>query len=187
LRRSPGGAAVKPTACRTLRSGEAALFRRRALRATEDKDAERSERRIPRAQRARNGADQQIDRRRACAPQGDFAESALLTGASPATRRMYPRHCPDAKRPGNKRLAKLYDSFSESPESPINQACADWAETKAAYRFFRNDHVDACVIMKAHRLKTAERAKRHKTVLAIQDTSYFIYTSHPKTKGAYSD
>ena len=27
--------------------GEAALFRRRALRATEDKDAERSERRVP--------------------------------------------------------------------------------------------------------------------------------------------
>ena len=26
-------------------------------------------------------------------------------------------------------------------------------------------------------------AKRHKTILAIQDTSYFIYTSHPKTKG----
>jgi Transposase DNA-binding len=83
----------------------------------------------------------------------------------------------------NRRLATLCNSFSESPESPINQACEDWAETKAAYRFFRNDKVDACAIMKAHRLKTAERAKRHKTILAIQDTSYFIYTSHPKTKG----
>jgi hypothetical protein len=67
-----------------------------------------------------NGADQQIDRRRACAPQGDFAESALLTGASPATRRMYPRHCPDAKRPGNKvfysfsALSKIINSLIQS-------------------------------------------------------------------------
>ena len=32
----------------------------------------------------------------------------------------------------NKRLIKLCDSLSEAPESPINQACGDWAETKAA-------------------------------------------------------
>ena len=83
----------------------------------------------------------------------------------------------------NTRLAKLCDSFSESPESPINQACEDWAETKAAYRFFRNKNVDARAIMKAHRLKTAERARRYKTVLAIQDTSYFVYTSHRQTEG----
>ncbi len=30
------------------------------------------------------------------------------------------------------RLMKMCDRFSEAPESPINQACADWAETKAA-------------------------------------------------------
>jgi hypothetical protein len=83
----------------------------------------------------------------------------------------------------NDRLVSICDSFSESPESPINQACEDWAETKAAYRFFRNGNVEARAIMEAHRLKTAERAKRHKTVLAIQDTSYFVYTSHPRTEG----
>ena len=31
------------------------------------------------------------------------------------------------------RLVKLCDTFSEAPESPINQACEDWAETKAAF------------------------------------------------------
>ena len=40
------------------------------------------------------------------------------------------------------RLVRLCDRFSDSPESPINQACADWKETKAAYRLaqfgFRN-------------------------------------------------
>ncbi|MFZ2654597.1 MAG: IS4 family transposase [Victivallales bacterium] len=83
----------------------------------------------------------------------------------------------------NARLVRLCDRFSESPESPINQACEDWAETKAAYRFFKNENVVAGEIMEAHRLKTAKRVKQNKTVLAIQDTSYFIYTNHPKTEG----
>jgi hypothetical protein len=83
----------------------------------------------------------------------------------------------------NDRLVSLCDRFSESPESPINQACKDWAETKAAYRFFQNHGVEAARILETHRKKTAERAKPFKTILALQDTSYFIYTSHTKTKG----
>lgn len=81
------------------------------------------------------------------------------------------------------RLISICDRFSESPESPINQACEDWAETKAAYRFFNNQDVEPDAILEAHRRKTAERIKPHKTVLAIQDTSYFIYTPHTETKG----
>ena len=81
------------------------------------------------------------------------------------------------------RLIKLCDRFSDAPESSINQACADWAETKAAYRFFQNENVDSDEILMAHRCKTAMRAKKYKKVLAIQDTSYFVYSSHPKTKG----
>ena len=81
------------------------------------------------------------------------------------------------------RLIKLCDRFSDAPESPINQACADWAETKAAYRFFQNDNVEVGRMLAAHRCKTAQRAKEHKTVLALQDTSYFVYTNHPKTEG----
>lgn len=83
----------------------------------------------------------------------------------------------------NSRLVKLCDSFSGSPESPINQACADWAETKAAYRFFRNKNVDVNRITKAHRKKTSERIAGHHIVLALQDTSYLIYTNHSKTRG----
>src|SRR5208283_4792567 len=83
----------------------------------------------------------------------------------------------------NDRLVSLCDRFSQSPESPINQACKDWAETKAAYRFFQNQDVEAADIIETHSKKTAERAKPYKTILAIQDTSYFIYTSHTKTQG----
>jgi len=81
------------------------------------------------------------------------------------------------------RLVKLCESFSDAPESPINQACADWTETKAAYRFFQNQNVDIGQIIAAHRRKTAQRAAAHGTVLALQDTSYFVYTSHIKTEG----
>ena len=83
----------------------------------------------------------------------------------------------------NDRLVSICDRFSESPESPINQACKDWAETKAAYRFFKNQDVEPGGILEAHRQMTAERAKSYKTILAIQDTSYFVYTSHVGTKG----
>ena len=49
------------------------------------------------------------------------------------------------------RLINLCDRFSDAPESPINQACRDWAETKAAYRFFQNENVDVGEILAAHR------------------------------------
>ena len=72
------------------------------------------------------------------------------------------------------RLVKLCDRFSDAPKSPINQAGADWAETKAAYRFFQNESVAVEAILTAHRGKTVERAKQHQQVLAIQDASYFV-------------
>jgi len=83
----------------------------------------------------------------------------------------------------NERLVKICDRLSDAPESPINQACLDWKETKAAYRFFQNETVDLNEILGSHRQSTIQRAKAHKTVLALQDTSYFVYTNHPKTEG----
>lgn len=83
----------------------------------------------------------------------------------------------------NQKLIQLCERFSKAPESPINQACEDWAETKSAYRFFQNDSVKVDNIMKTHSERTAQRAGDYDTILALQDTSYFNYTSHPKTEG----
>lgn len=83
----------------------------------------------------------------------------------------------------DERLIKICDRFSESPESPINQACSDWAETKAAYRFFKNDNIKTEEILKSHISKTVKRAKNHSTILAIQDTSFLTYGNHQKTQG----
>jgi hypothetical protein len=83
----------------------------------------------------------------------------------------------------NKRLIQLTESFSQSPQSPINHACEDWAETKGAYRFFSNENVDYKDILQGHIKSTTKRCLEYPTILASQDTTYFNYTSHPKTEG----
>jgi hypothetical protein len=72
----------------------------------------------------------------------------------------------------NDRLITLSKDFVKSPESPINQSCKDWASTKAAYRFFRNESVDY-----------RDRCKEYSSTLAIQDTTYLTYSNHEKTIG----
>lgn len=81
------------------------------------------------------------------------------------------------------RLIRVVDRISELPESPINQACQNWAEAKGAYRFFQNDHVVAAKILTPHVQQTGGRAQQYNMVLAMQDTRYFSYTSHKKTQG----
>lgn len=83
----------------------------------------------------------------------------------------------------NKRLSLISERFAQSPLSPINQACEDWAETKAAYRFFSNENVAYKEITKSHIAASKERCIDYSTVLAIQDTTYYNYSQHPKTKG----
>ncbi len=83
----------------------------------------------------------------------------------------------------NDRLVKIAGQFISSAESPINKACGNWGETKAAYRFFQNDNIDYRDIIQHHSKNTKIRSKNEKVILAIQDTTYYNYTSHPKTEG----
>jgi len=43
----------------------------------------------------------------------------------------------------NRRLLSLAEAFGAHPQAPINQASADWQDTKAAYAFFDNPHARA--------------------------------------------
>ena len=81
------------------------------------------------------------------------------------------------------RMITIAEAISAKPESPINQACEDWSDVKAAYRFFANGNVKSKDISRTHQKETAKRIARHEVVLAIQDTSYFTYSNHPKTQG----
>lgn len=82
----------------------------------------------------------------------------------------------------NRRCTELAGQLDMNPEGSINQACEDWADTKAAYRFFDNEKVTPEGIQGAHRKRTVARMKEHKRVLAIQDTSFLNFTHHPKTE-----
>ena len=75
---------------------------------------------------------------------------------------------------GDKRLKtrflKLAEQFTKKSEAPINQACEDWSDTKAAYRFFNNQKVKSENIISEHCKRTKIRAEYLDTILAIQDT-----------------
>lgn len=83
-----------------------------------------------------------------------------------------------------KRLKTVAEKLFKHPSVTINQAGGgNWPETKAAYNFFDNKKADEKKIFKAHQEQTVSRIKSQSLILAIQDTVYFNFTHHPKTKG----
>ena len=93
----------------------------------------------------------------------------------------------DGVRLGDKRLnARLVNTtvkLAAQPMAPINQACEDWATTKASYRLFKNKAVTPDNILEPHQWRTQERMKSYPLVLAVQDTCFLNYSGHAETKG----
>jgi hypothetical protein len=84
----------------------------------------------------------------------------------------------------DRRLRKTAEQLAKSPASPINEACGDWASTQAAYRLFNNSKASTPGILSPHIEATAQRmAGCGGTVLVMQDTVFFSYGTHPKTRG----
>jgi hypothetical protein len=83
----------------------------------------------------------------------------------------------------NRRLLTLAEAFGALPQAPINQASADWQDTKAAYAFFTNPHALPAEILLPHQQRMLERMAAHPLVVAIQDTTFLNYTHHPATLG----
>lgn len=83
----------------------------------------------------------------------------------------------------NRRCQELAKALAQQPEVPINQACEDWADTKAAYRFFDNQKVTPERILAPHQQRTVIRMSQHPLVLAVQDTTFFNYTHHSQNEG----
>lgn len=81
------------------------------------------------------------------------------------------------------RLKVVAEGLAARPQAPINQASADWAATKAAYRLFANPKAAEDKIFAAHRTCTVQRLQGQAVVLAIQDTTYLNYSHHPQTRG----
>jgi hypothetical protein len=84
----------------------------------------------------------------------------------------------------DRRLAKIAEQLAKSPAAPINEACGTWASTQAAYRLFNNPKASPARILKPHWEATAQRmAGCGDTVLVMQDTVFFSYGKHVKTRG----
>lgn len=88
---------------------------------------------------------------------------------------------------GDKRLQQraqiIMTQFSQQPTASIPQACGQWGDIKAAYRFFDNDSVKPEQLLLAHRQATIQRMQSHAIVLAVQDTTSLNYSTHPQTEG----
>ena len=76
----------------------------------------------------------------------------------------------------NKRLRKLLELLGGAMGASLPLACQDWANTKAAYRFFSNDRVSEADILSGHFQSTRERiAAADGLVLVVHDTTEFTY------------
>src|SRR5579863_163403 len=75
-----------------------------------------------------------------------------------------------------KRFGKLLGMMSEGIGESIPYACQDWANTKAAYRFFSNDDVSEDQILAGHFQATRGRlAEANQKILMLHDTCEFSF------------
>jgi hypothetical protein len=76
----------------------------------------------------------------------------------------------------NKRLRKLLAQIGNAMGQSIPLVCQDWANAKAAYRFFSNERVSEADILAGHFQSTRDRtAAADGPVLVLHDTTEFSY------------
>ena len=76
----------------------------------------------------------------------------------------------------SKRLRKLLAQIGSAMEQSIPLVCQDWANTKAAYRFFSNERVSEADILAGHFQSTHDRAAASEgPVLVLHDTTEFTF------------
>jgi Transposase DNA-binding len=80
-----------------------------------------------------------------------------------------------------KRLRQLLEQLSGRVGATTPWACQDWANTKAAYRFFGNERISESNILAGHFACTRERfsASSGYPVLVLHDTTELSYRHHP--------
>lgn len=71
----------------------------------------------------------------------------------------------------NKRTVLLAESMAANPLASIPQACGNWAQTQAAYRYLAQDRIEWSDILAPHWQSAEIRMRAHRVVLCIQDTT----------------
>ena len=77
----------------------------------------------------------------------------------------------------NRRLGVMLAAMGERPGKSLPTAFQDWANTKAAYRFFSNEKVSEDRILAGHFQASALRVQAlDGPILVLQDTTEFSFT-----------
>lgn len=74
------------------------------------------------------------------------------------------------------RLVKLAETLANTPGKPFVNITESPADMEGAYRFIRNESVDATSIAEAGFNVTAAQAEQHKILLALEDTTTISYS-----------
>jgi hypothetical protein len=76
----------------------------------------------------------------------------------------------------HRRLGKLLEQMGSAMGESIPLACQDWANTKAAYRFFANERISDAEILEGHLRSTRDRfTAANGPVLILHDATEFTY------------
>lgn len=87
----------------------------------------------------------------------------------------------------NRRLGAMLEALGERPGKSLPTAFQDWANTKAAYRFFDNDAVREDKILAGHFRSTALRLQATDgPILILQDTTDFAFKRADPEKIGFS-
>jgi hypothetical protein len=83
----------------------------------------------------------------------------------------------------NRRAQQVIATLGAKPRESIPGACGGWSETKAAYRLFDNEAVEAQQVLEPHYQCSEQRIVEHDTVLCVQDTTELDYTGKEDIEG----
>jgi len=83
----------------------------------------------------------------------------------------------------NKRLVNIATHLAAHPGGTLPQAFPDWAELKAAYRFFGQSGVTFQRVLAPHLERTRQSCRLPGEYLLIEDTTLLDYSRHPATEG----
>lgn len=89
-------------------------------------------------------------------------------------------HLGDRRR--SKRLVNIATHIAAKPGGTLPQAFDDWAELKAAYRFFGQSGVTFERIVAPHMERTRQACRQPGEYLLIEDTTLLDYSAHPATE-----
>jgi hypothetical protein len=82
----------------------------------------------------------------------------------------------------SRRLVNLAENLAQNPGGTLPGAFADWAELKAAYRFFGQAGVGFEAILTPHWERTRAACREMGEYLLIEDTTLLDYTAHPAAR-----